>query len=107
MLSGSVTVSGKGRFWPDPQCLRGVQWRIICLQVTQMAAISGWYGSYGSVRPRGHVRHLAFGERWHAKCAMGLKQSLEGVLFGLKSPCLRSEGASAVCSWPPMSPKWL
>ena len=54
-----------------------------------MAVISGWYGSYGSMRPRGHVRHLAFGDRGHAKCTMGPKQSLEGVLFGLKSPCLR------------------
>ena len=25
----------------------------------------------------------------HVKCAMGPKQSLERVLFGLKSPCLR------------------
>ena len=39
---------------------------------------------------RGHVRHLDVGDRGHAKCAMGPKQSLEGVLFGLKlkSPCL-------------------
>ena len=37
----------------------------------------------------GHVRHLAFGDSGHGKCAMGPKQSLEGVLFGLKSPCLR------------------
>ena len=58
--------------------------------VTQMVVvvISGWNGSYGSMRPRGHVRHLAFGDRGHAKCAMGPKQSLEGVLFGQKSPCL-------------------
>ena len=57
--------------------------------VTQMVVFSGWNGSYGSMRPRGHVRHLAFGDRGHAKCAMGPKQSLEGVLFGLKSPCQR------------------
>ena len=41
------------------------------------------------MRPRGHVRYLAFGDRGHVKCEMGPKQSLEGVLFGLKSPCLR------------------
>ena len=44
--------------------------------VTQMAVISGWYGSYGSIRPRGHVRHIGFGDGGHAKCAMGPKQSL-------------------------------
>ena len=54
-----------------------------------MVVISGWNGSYGSMEPRGYVRHLAFGDRGHVKCAMGPKQSLEGVLFGLKSPCLR------------------
>ena len=54
-----------------------------------MAVISGSNGPYGSMRPRGHVRDLAFGDRGHDKCALGPKQSLEGVLFGLKSPCLR------------------
>ena len=57
--------------------------------VTQMVVFSGWNGSYGSMRPRGHAQHLAFGDRGHTKCTMGPKQSLEGVLFGLKSPCLR------------------
>ena len=57
--------------------------------VAKMAVISGWNHSYGSLRSRGHVRHLAFGDRGHAKCVMGPKQSLEGVLFGLNSPCLR------------------
>ena len=39
----------------------------------------------------GDVRHLAFGDRGHAKCTMGPKQLLEGVLFvfSLKSPCLK------------------
>ena len=54
-----------------------------------MTVIYGWYGSYGPMRRRGHVRHLEFGDRGHAKCAMGPKQSLERVLFGLKSPSLR------------------
>ena len=57
-----------------------------------MAVISGSNGSYGSMRPRGHVRDLAFGDRGHDKCALGPKQSLEGVLFGLKSPCLSLRG---------------
>ena len=26
--------------------------------VTKVAVISGWNGSYGSIRPGGHVRHL-------------------------------------------------
>ena len=38
---------------------------------------------------RGHVIHLDFGDRGHAKYAMGPKQSLEGVIFGLKSRCRR------------------
>ena len=66
--------------------------------VTQVAVISGWNGSYGSMRPRGHVRHLAFGDMGHVKCAMGPKQSLEGVLFGLKSPCLRGVGRPFLAS---------
>ena len=75
--------------------------------VTQMAVISGSNGSYGSMRPRGHVRDLAFGDRGHDKCALGPKQSLEGVLFGLKTEIPMSEGGSAAHYWPPMSPKWL
>ena len=76
-------------FGQKSPCLRGVQWRIVCLHVTQMVVVSGRNGSYGSMRPRGHVRHLDFGDRGHAKCVMGPKQSLEEVLFGQKSPCLR------------------
>ena len=66
--------------------------------VTQVAEISGWNGSYGSMRPRRHVRHLAFGDRGNVKCAMGPKQSLEGVLFGLKSPCLRGFSGTFLAS---------
>ena len=33
-----------------------------------------------------------FGDRGHAKCKMGPKLSLEGVLLGLKSPCLSLRG---------------
>ena len=36
---------------------------------------------------------------------MGPKRSLDRVVFSLKIPI--SEGGSAACSWPPMSPKWL
>ena len=70
-----------------------------------MAVMSGWYGSYGSLRPKKLVRHLAFGDMGHAKCAMGPKQSLVGVLFGLKSGAPMSEGGSAARSWPPVSPQ--
>ena len=83
---GSMTVSGEGPFWPEiPMSEGGFCGGLFASNVTQMAVISGWYGSYGSMRPRGHVRHLAFGDRGHVKCAMGPKQSLEEVLFGLKS----------------------
>ena len=69
---------------------------LLASNVTQMAVISGWYGSYESVRSRGHVRHLAFGDRGHDKCAMDPKQLPEEVLFGLKFPM--SEGCSAARS---------
>ena len=82
-------VSGEDHFWSNIPCLRWVQCGLFASNVTQVAVISGWKGPYGSVRPMGHVRHLAFGDRGHGKCAMGPKQSLKGVLFGLKSPCLR------------------
>ena len=85
MLGGSVTVSGEGHFWSKILMSEGVQWRIVYLQC-HPTVISGWNGSYGSMRSRGHVRHLKFGDMGHVKCAMGPKQSLEGVLFGLKPP---------------------
>ena len=50
------------------------------------------------MRPGGHVRHLAFGDIGHVKCAMGPKQSLEAVLFGLKSPCLGGIGTPFLAS---------
>ena len=94
MLGGSVTVSEEGHFWSEIPMSEGggdsSSGGSFASNVTQMAVILGWYGSYGSMRPRGHVRHLAFDDRGHAKCAMGPKQSLERVLFGLKSPCLRA-----------------
>ena len=94
MLGGAERYLERVIFGQKSPCLSlrlsGVQWRIVCLQyVTQVAVISDWYGSNGSMRVRGYVRHLAFGDRGHPKCAMGSKQSLEEVLFGLKSPCLR------------------
>ena len=67
-------------------CLRGFHGTFLASNATQVAVISGWNVSYGSMRLRGLVRHLAFGDMGHAKCAIGPKQSLEGVLFGLKSP---------------------
>ena len=70
----------------------GFSGRLFASNVTQVTVISGWNGSYGSMRPRGHVRHLAFGDRGHVKCAMGPKPSLELevlVLFCLNSRCLR------------------
>ena len=46
-----------------------------------MVVTSGWNGSYGSVRPMGHIRHVTFRGRGHAKCAMGPKQSLQGPFW--------------------------
>ena len=91
-------------FCQKSPCLRGVQVQfggLFASNVIQVAVISDWYGSYGSMRSRGHVKRLAFGDRGHAKCTMGPKQSMEEVLFGLKPPCLRG----IAHSWPPMSPK--
>ena len=48
-----------------------------------------------------------FGDEGPASCSMGPKQSLERVIFSLKSEIPISEGGSATRSWPPMSPKWL
>ena len=66
-LHGSVTVSGEGHFWSKFLMSEGVQWQFVCTNVTQVAVISGWNGSYGSMRPRGHVRHLEFGDMGHVK----------------------------------------
>ena len=55
---------------------------------TKMAVISGWYGPYGSTRPRGHVRHLAFVVIGGSQVRNGSKAViLGGDLFGQKSPC--------------------
>ena len=83
MLCLSFTFSGEGYFWSKKLVCGGFSGGLFATNVTQMAVISGWNGSHGSMRPRGHVRHLAFGDRGHAKCAMGPKQSLERVVFGL------------------------
>ena len=58
--------------------------------VTQMAVISDWNGSYGSMRPRGHVRHLDFGDGGmpSAQCVQNSRWR-GSFFFGLKSPCLR------------------
>ena len=92
MLGGAVTISGEGHFWSEmPMSEGGFRGGLFASNVTQMAVISDLNGSYRSMSPRGHVSHLNFGDMGHVKCAMGPKQSLEGVLFGLKlkSPCLR------------------
>ena len=54
-------------------CLRVFSGGLFASNVTQVAVISGWNGLDGSMRPRGHVRHLAFGDMGHVKCAMGPK----------------------------------
>ena len=57
------------------------------------------------MRPRGHVRHLAIGDRGHAKCANGSKTVAGGGPFWPEIPM--SAGGSAARSWPPMPLKWL
>ena len=84
MLGGAVTASGEGHFWSENHMSEGFfgfGGGLFASNVTQMVVISGWNGSYGSMRPRGHVGHLAFGDRGQAKCAMGPKQWLEGSLL--------------------------
>ena len=78
-------------FGKKSPCLRGCSGGLFASNVTQMAVISVFHGSYESMRPKENVRHLAFADRGHAKCGMGPKQSLEWVLFGLKSPWLRGD----------------
>ena len=89
MLGWSVTVSGlwRGSFLvKKPHVRGGFSGGLFASNIIQVAVISCWNGSYGSMRPIGHVRHLAFGDRGHAKCAIGPKQVLvlEDDLFGLK-----------------------
>ena len=63
MLGGSVTASGEGNFWSNIPMSEGgsvADYLPPISNVTQMAAISVSNGSYGSMRPRGYVRHLAF-----------------------------------------------
>ena len=67
-----------------PHVRGGFSGGLFASNIIQVAVISCWNGSYGSMRPIGHVRHLAFGDRGHAKCAIGPKQVLEDDLFGLK-----------------------
>ena len=55
---GPKLVSGEGHFL----CLGGFSGGLFASNVTQMAVISDWNDSYGSMRPRGHVRHLDFGD---------------------------------------------
>ena len=89
MLGRSVTVSGEGHFWSEIPCLRGVQWRIVCLQC-HPSGCNFWLEWFVWINgTAGTCQTSRFGDWGHDKCAMGPKQSLEGVLFGLKSPCLR------------------
>ena len=57
--------------------------------ITQVAVISGWNGSYGYMRPRVYVGHLTavIGGCQMCNGSKTPKQSLKGVIFGLKSPC--------------------
>jgi len=57
--NGSKTVAGGGPFWPKIPHVGGVfSGTFLTSNATQVAVISGWIGSYGSMGPKGHVRHL-------------------------------------------------
>ena len=108
MLRGSVTVSGEGHFWSKILMSEKVfSGGLFASNVTQVAVISGCNGSYVSMRPRGHVRHLAFGDRGHAKvkCTMSPKTVAGGVPFWREVPM--SEGGWSARSWSPISLKGL
>ena len=63
--------------------------------ITQVAAISVWNDSYGSMGPGGHVRDLArFGDGGRAKSSMDPRRWLEVVLFGRKSPCRKGDSVA-------------
>ena len=61
MLGGPVTVSGAGHFLSKIPISEGkpVAHSYLASNITQVAVISGWNGSYGSMRPGGHITHLA------------------------------------------------
>ena len=46
-------------FWAEnPHVGRGVQWRLMAYVATNVAVISDWNGSYGSMGPFGHIKCL-------------------------------------------------
>ena len=73
--------------------------------IDQVTVISGWNDSYGSMRPKGHVRHLVavIGGIPDAQCVQNSRW--RGIIFGLENPM--SEGGAMARSWPPMPHKWL
>ena len=86
------------------QFLRGVQRHILGLQCHQSGCNVclerfGWINRSLWTYPMS-----SFGDGGHARCSMGPKRLLERVVFSLKLPFLRG---IELCSWPPMSPKWL
>ena len=58
MRNGSKAVTGGGHFWPEITMSEGFSDTFLASNVTQVAVISGWNGSYGSMGPRGHTRRL-------------------------------------------------
>jgi len=86
----------------NPHVCGGFSDGLFASNTTQMTVISGWNGSYGSMRPRGHDKHLAIGDRGHAKWANGSKTVAGGGPFWPETPMPMSEGGSAARSWPPM-----
>ena len=70
---------------------RGVQLPLLAYTATNVAVISGWNGLYVSMRPQWYTTHLGrIGDGGHARCSMGLKPSLERVVFWPEIPM--SEG---------------
>ena len=61
MLGVPIMFSGdwRGAFLVEnPLVCGGFRGRLFASKDNQMAAISGWNGSYGTMRPGGRVRHL-------------------------------------------------
>ena len=71
------------------QCLRWVGGTLLASNITQVAGISGWNGSYGSMGPEGHIWGLDLVIRATPGAQWVQNDRLIEVSFSLKSQFLR------------------
>ena len=79
----------RGSFLVKNPCLRGTPWRIVGFQYHPSGYDFRMRWLLGIDRAKGACPTYSFGDRGYARCSMGPKQSLEGVLFCLKPLRLR------------------